>query len=88
MRDPLLVLHSGGLSVDTATAENQMLQAAIGFADPSVKSIRVAQGDFRRQIAVRSPLGALVVMSLGVDTIELQAFNAADETVGSARQIV
>jgi hypothetical protein len=87
--EPLLVLVSGGQSVDTATAEDQMLQAVVGFADPSVESIRLAQGELRRQVKVRSRQGAFVVMlSLGVGPIELQAFNSTETKVGSARQIV
>ena len=86
--EPLLVLVSGGQSVDTATAENHMLQAVVGFADPSVESIRLVQGDLRRQVNVRSRQGAFVVMSLGVGPIELQAFNSTERKVGSARQIV
>jgi hypothetical protein len=86
--DPLLVLLSGGQSVDTANAENQMLHAVVGFADPSVESIRLVQGDLRRQIAVRSRVGAFVAMSVGVGPMELQAFNTDERKVGSARQIL
>ena len=71
MGDPLLLLLSCGQSVDTATAENQMLQAVVGFSDPSVESIRLVHGDFRRQIEIRSQVGAFVVMSVGVGPIEL-----------------
>jgi hypothetical protein len=65
-----------------------MLQAVVGFADPSVESIRLAQGELRRQVKVRSRQGAFVVMSLGVGPIELQAFNSTGRKVGPARQIV
>jgi hypothetical protein len=88
MSDPLLLLHAGGQSVDTATATNQMLQAVVGFADPSVESIRLVRGDLRRQIALRSPVGAFVVMSVSVGPIELQAFNSTERMVGSPRQIL
>ena len=88
MGDPLLLLLSCGQSVDTATAENQMLQAVVGFADPSVESIRLVHGDFRRQIEIRSQVGAFVVTSVGVGPIELQAFNSTERKVGPARQIL
>ncbi|MGO8861273.1 MAG: hypothetical protein ACLQRH_11000 [Acidimicrobiales bacterium] len=85
---PLLLLLTGGQSVDTATAENQMLQAVVGFAGPSVENIQIVQGDLRRQITVSSQVGAFVVMSVGVGPIELQAFNSMGRKVGSARQIL
>jgi hypothetical protein len=85
--EPLLVLASGGQNVDTGTAENQMFQAVVGFADPSVERIRIAQGRLERQIQVPSEARAFVIMSIGVGRIELQAFDSTQRKVGPARQI-
>jgi hypothetical protein len=86
--DPLMVLTSGGQSVDTATAQDQMLAAVVGFADPSVEVIRMVQGDSHRQITIRSKVGAFVVMSIGVGPIELQALNSDRMKIGSTGRIL
>ena len=85
--DPLLILLSGGQSVDTASAPNQALRATVGFADPSVVGIRVMQGDQRREIEIQSQVGAFVVLSLGVGSIDLQALSSSGAPIGSGHQI-
>ena len=59
----------------------------VGFADPSVERIRIAQGRLERQIQVPSEARAFVIMSIGVGRIELQAFDSTQRKVGPARQI-
>jgi hypothetical protein len=76
----IAIFGSGG--TDVGEGPSTFLRSFFGFADPSVRHIRVSADSGERIIEVRSPVGAFAVLVLGESAVELQGLNAAGEDVG------
>ncbi len=76
----IAIFGSGGMDVGEGTST--FLRSIFGFADPSVRRLRVSAATGERIIEVRSPVGAFVVLLLGESAVELQGLNETGEDVG------
>ena len=76
----IAIFGSGGMDVGEGTST--FLRSIFGFADPSVRHLRISGATGERIIEVRSPVGAFVVLLLGESAVELQGLSETGEDVG------